>query len=97
MCRFALQADPDRFDTDTLHVNKITYGFCSTVARLDRIPRYGRFYPVKKPDGTRYRPLSSAPAQWRWQKRGRWGMNLLIKWKLFFDFLDEYERRHPSK
>jgi hypothetical protein len=65
-------------------MNRWLRAFCWLVLRLDRIPRYGRTYVYRKGvDGRRI----WGPAQWRFQRNGRWGMNLLIDWKLFFRYI----------
>lgn len=66
--------------------------FCWLVLQLDRIPRYGRSYVYRKDeDGKRV----WGPAEWSWQRNGRWGMNILIDMKLFFRYIDLQEEIEP--
>lgn len=58
--------------------------FCKVVVQLDRIPRYGRLYrKVRRPEG-----WVSMPAEWTWQRRGRWGLNLLSRMGLLWPYID---------
>lgn len=69
-------------------MNRYLRAFCWCVLQLDRIPRYGRYYRyLKAEDGSR----TWGPAEWRFERNGRWGMNLLIDWKLFFRYIGEDE------
>lgn len=55
--------------------------FCWAICKLDRLPRYGRTYrllPERK----------IGPAEWRYQKYGHWGMNILDNLGLFWPYLD---------
>lgn len=64
-------------------MNKWTMKFCHIVLQLDRIPRYGRLYTyhgsLKREDMTKH---------WEWQRRGRWGMNLLDRMGLMWKYID---------
>jgi hypothetical protein len=67
-------------------VNQWLRAFCWLVLQLDRIPRYGRTYVYRKDeDGRRV----FGPAQWRFQRHGHWGMNILIDMHLFFRYVGE--------
>jgi hypothetical protein len=66
--------------------------FCHMTSYLDRIPRYGRLYTLN----TRSRANllnRTLPARWTWQKRGRWGMNILGDMGLLWDYID---RNNPD-
>ncbi len=63
--------------------------FCWWVLQLDRIPRYGRYYRID----TKTRTIG--PAEWEFQRNGRWGMNILIDMKLFFRYIDLKEEIEP--
>ena len=56
--------------------------FCGLIVQLDRIPRYGRTYTINR--DTR----SISKAQWRYFRRGHWGMNILDNLGLFWPYLD---------
>ena len=73
-----------------VRMNRRTALFCRVVMQLDRIPRYGRLYrmPRDPETGKLYRSTSLMIKEWRWQRRGRWGMNLLDKMGLFWPYLD---------
>jgi len=77
-------------------MNRRTWWFCRLVTQLDWIPRYGRLYRLERvPTTSEADPnWKSAAAEWRWQKRGHWGLNLLSKLNLLWPFLDEYQRRY---
>jgi hypothetical protein len=64
--------------------------FCWWVLQLDRIPKYGRYYRFDRVT----RSLDKKP-RWSFQRHGRWGMNLLIKWKLFGRYIDYMEEIDP--
>lgn len=53
-------------------MNKWTKAFCWTILRLEYIPRY-KF---------------SGPAEWKWQKHGHWGLNLLDNMNLLWKYID---------
>lgn len=77
-------------------MNSAQFRLCRAVCHLDRIPRYGRLYRYDgDPSGLRVR--SKWTKQWRYQRNGRWGMNLLIHWGLFWRFVDENERRYDLR
>lgn len=52
---------------------------CFQIHRLDKIPRYGRLYPLKPP--------GSKP-HWRYMKRGWWGLYLLDDLGLLWAYID---------
>lgn len=56
---------------------------CRCVMQLDRIPRYGRLYRLR----TETRTVDKKP-HWEWQRRGRWGMNLLDRMGLLWKYID---------
>lgn len=76
-------------------MNRPTWILCRLIVRLDRIPRYGRLYRLLgdiDDDGLR----RIGPAQWTWQRWGRWGLNLLDRLGLLWQYIDEAERRHNA-
>jgi hypothetical protein len=52
--------------------------WCWLVLRLDYIPRYGRLYVWD----SRVTPQWSK-VEWKWSRRGHWGLNLLDDFDLF--------------
>lgn len=76
-------------------MNRPTWILCRLIMRLDRIPRYGRLYEVRPPwdDDD---DVALGPAQWTWQHHGRWGLNLLDRLGLLWQYIDEVERRHNA-
>jgi len=55
---------------------------CWSVCKLDRIPRYGRYYRID------IKTRKFSKAQWKYYRRGRWGMNILDRLGLFWPYLD---------
>ena len=56
---------------------------------LDYIPRYGRLYTLltgepRDKNGN----IRISKARWKWQKRGRWGMNILDSMGLMWPYID---------
>lgn len=73
-------------------MNKAKWIFCNLVLKLDWIPRCGRFYPLlqeRDDDGLRI----IGPAEWSWQRRGRWGMYFLDRVGLLWPWIDEVQKR----
>jgi hypothetical protein len=78
--------------------------FCYLVMQLDRIPRYGRLYPLRGPGGVRDqieakhegRPIPRRAVHWRYQRRGRWGMNLLQRMGLMWRYFDATQPSWPN-
>jgi hypothetical protein len=85
-------------------VNPALRQFCHLVMQLDRIPRYGRLYPMRGPGGVKDRiearhegrPVPKKAVSWRYQRRGRWGMNLLRRMGLFWRYLDATQPYEPN-
>jgi hypothetical protein len=73
-------------------MSRATWILCSLIARLDRIPRYGRLYPLRPRDPDNL----VGPARWTWQRRGHWGLNLLNRLGLLWQYIDEAEWRHNA-
>lgn len=64
-------------------MNKWTMKFCKLIVKLDRIPRYGRLYTLNS---------AILKPEWRYQKHGLWGMNILDRLGLFWAFIDETDK-----
>jgi hypothetical protein len=60
------------------------YQLCRLILLLDWFPRYGRLYQgIELSDGSyRLKRLG-----WRWQRHGRWGINLLSRLDLLWAYL----------
>jgi hypothetical protein len=69
-------------------MNKITKIFCRCILNLNYIPRYGRLYTLL-PKEERAIGKFVGPAEWRWQKNGLWGVNLLDDLGLLGKYIDE--------
>jgi hypothetical protein len=72
---------------EVLGMNPWLVRFCELVMQLDRMSRYGRYYRIKTVNGE----MVTSPARWSWQRRGRWGMNLLDRLGLLFPYIDHVD------
>jgi hypothetical protein len=78
--------------------------FCHLVMQLDRVPRYGRLYPWNGPGGVKDRieakhkgrPVPRKAVRWHYQRRGRWGMNLLQRMGLMWRYFDATQPWRPN-
>lgn len=78
--------------------------FCRQVMRLDRIPRYGRLYPLRGPGGVmdrldardEGRTIPKKAVEWRYQRRGHWGLNLLDRMGLLWPYIDATQPCEPT-
>jgi len=61
-------------------------GLCRVVLLLDAIPRYGRLYQWLGLDDNG--DVKMGNARWTWQRRGRWGLNLLDHFGLLWRYID---------
>lgn len=79
-------------------MGRVHYWVCRSILLLDRIPRYGRLYKVNM---TVLRAggdwLKCLIPEWRYMKRGYWGMNLLNRFGWLDLFIMESEYRHALK
>lgn len=67
------------------------FWFCHIVARLDRIPRYGRLYKLSRDADGKW-DFDNRICEWRYQRHGYWGLHILTNMGLFWAFQDELER-----
>ena len=56
--------------------------FCWTVMRLNYLPRYGRYYTAVRHG----KEVTWDGPHWAFTRHGFWGLNILIKMKLFFRY-----------
>lgn len=79
------------------------YRFCWVLMfTLDRIPRYGRLYSYQKPDGIDIvtairRGAVVRVKEWRFQRRGLWGLHLVLSMGMMWDFIRETEWRRAER
>lgn len=71
-------------------MNRPTVAFCYLVSKLNRIPRYGRYYTLIQTPGS---PNSWSRAHWSWQKKGWWGLYLLNRLGIFDQYMAHLERK----
>jgi hypothetical protein len=77
------------------------YWFCWVLMfTLDRIPRYGRLYIMKRPVGVttmeQLRKIQTVKV-WEWQRRGLWGFHLVRKMGMMWPFFQEAQWRRDEK
>lgn len=63
-----------------VEMNRATYWFCRAAFYLDRIPRYGRIYTLKKDE--------IIGPHWEYMKNGLWGTHLLDRLNLLWKYID---------
>lgn len=84
-------------------MNPVKYWLCYVVSYLNYLPRYGRLYRLRMgTDGRLERSEDGRftrrrDVEWRWQRYGHWGLNLLDRVNLYWPFHDEMRRRYDVK
>ena len=84
-------------------MSPLKYRFCYLVSFLNYLPRYGRLYRLRLSSDGRLerredgRYTRKRDVEWRWQRYGHWGLNLLDRAGLYWPFHDEMRRRYDVK
>lgn len=63
------------------------YQLCWVIHQLDRIPRYGRLYEIRR------LARGERVSRWSFRRNGCWGMRLLIKFGMLDAYIDESQYR----
>lgn len=66
--------------------------FCWTVWQLNRVPRFGRLYRVpRNAEGKLMFGREHLIKEWKWQRHGHWGLNILKRMGLLWRWLYHQE------